>query len=75
MSTGEGDYFRDAELRILGGGEATIDAIKGGGMERRRGRGGWEGGHRDVEGGMVRWERIWDWEGARGRPVRVRGED
>ena len=67
--------FRDAELRILGWGEAAINAVKGGRMERRRSWSGRGGGHWDVEGGMVGREGSWDGKGVCSRPVRVRGED
>ena len=55
--------FCDAELRILGWGEAAINAVKGRRMEgRRRWRGG-GGGHWYVEGRMVGRERSRDREG------------
>ena len=75
MRTWELVYFRDTELGILGWGEAAINAVKGGRMERRRSWSGGGGSHWDVEGGMVGREGSRDGKDVCRRPVRVRGED
>ena len=75
MGTWECVYFRDTELRILGWGEAAINAVQGGRMERGRSWSGGGGGHWDIEGGVVGREGSRDGKGVCRRPVRVGGGD
>jgi hypothetical protein len=53
-------HFRDAKFRVLGWGEAIVNAVEGEGGEREGRRNGRGGSYGDIEGRIVGGERSRD---------------